>query len=213
VWAVKPEVARGPGPTPVRIAIAVIAGIYLVLLVIQPAQRGWKSPIAYFTTCTGLFPQADWVGSDDASKQPGAKEFRIEAWSCERTRWEAFDPQPYFPIQADDKESRLPRMIHFYIELGATAADERATAHALEDFLFQHHDDDGADDGVPGTLGGIRLSRVATPFGAVGDTVARYRYEPLAPVPADAHVTVLYQTQQGDHDGHVGIKSRCKGAP
>ncbi len=209
----KLEVARGPGPMPVRIAVAVVAGLYLLALVLQPAQRGWRSPIAYFTTCTGLFPQADWVGSDEATKVPGAKEFRVEAWSCDRNRWEAFDPEPYFPIQADDKESRLPRMIHFYIELGASAADERATAHALEDFLFEHHDHDGADDGVPGKLGGIRLSRVATPFGAVGDNVPRYRYEPLAAVPADARVTVLYQTQVNDHDGHVGIRSRCKGVP
>ncbi len=204
-------VARGPGGPPVRIAIAALAGLYLLLLVIQPAHRGWKAPFAYFLECTQLFPEADWVGKSDATKVPGAKELRVEAWSCDRDRWEPLDPRPYFPIQADDKESRLPRMVHFYIEEGTTAADKRATAHALEDFLFEHHDHDGADDGVPGRLGGIRLQRVATPFDAVGDNVPRYHYDPLAPVPANAHVTTLYHTPVDDDPGHPGIKTRCRG--
>jgi hypothetical protein len=206
-----PDVARGPGGKPVRIAVAALAGLYLLLLLVQPAHRGWRAPLAYFLECTQLFPLADWVGKSEATKVPGAKELRVEAWSCDRDRWEAMDPRPYFPIQADDKESRLPRMVHFYIEESTTAADARTAAHALEQFLFSHHDSDGADDGVPGKLGGIRLQRVATPFGAVGDPVPRYHYDPFAPVPTDAHVTLLYQTTTDDHRGHIGIKTRCQG--
>jgi hypothetical protein len=195
----------------VRIAIAAFAGLYLLLLIVQPAHRGLRAPIAYFTECTGLFPEADWVGKSEATKVPGAKELRISAWSCDRNRWERFDPRPYFPIQADDKESRLPRMVHFYIEESGDKTDARATAHALEAFLFAHHDGDGEDDGVSGRLGGIKLERVAWPFGEVAGDVPRYHYDPFAALPANAHVTVLYQTTMGDHDGHTGIKTRCEG--
>ena len=211
---VQAAVARGPGPMPVRIVAAVLAGVYFFLLVFQPAHRGWRSVFAYFAECTALFPQADWIGATEATKVPGAKELRVEAYSCDRARWELLDPRPYFPIQADDKESRLPRLVYFYIEKENVAEQARATAHALEDYLFAHHaagDGDG-DDGVPGPLGGIKLLRVAHAVGAPGDDVPRYHFQPRAPIAADDHVTMLYQTQVGDHDGHVGIKTRCKAA-
>jgi hypothetical protein len=222
-------VARGIGPRPLRIAIAVLAGLYFGFLLWHPkpfevtvtvTTKGsekvttkilWRSFVAYFAECTGLFPEADWVGKTQADKVPGSKEFRIEAWSCDRARWEMLDPRPYFPIQSEDKESRLPRIIHFYIEEG-DSDQARATAHAIESFLFAHHASDGADDGVAGTIGGIRISRDARAVGAPGDDVPRYAYDPLSPMPASDHVTVLYNTTQADHDGHAGIRSRCASA-
>lgn len=216
--------ARGIGPTWLRYALIAPAVVYLFLLLHTPQpyryvpgdggtqQRekiGWKAFLAYFATCTGLFPEADWVGSDKEHEVPGSKEFRIEAFSCDRARWEMLDPQPYFPIQSDDKESRLPRIIHFYIEEGDTA-QARGAAHAIEGYLLEHHADDGVDDGVPGRIGGIRISRDAHPVGTPGDDVPRYHYDPLSPLPATDHVTVLYNTTHGDHDGHDGVRTRCK---
>lgn len=224
MWVAAPEVARGIGPPPLRVALAVIAGVYFLFLLWHPTPYKivvdeaknkkvltkvlWRSFVAYFAECTGLFPEADWVGVSQTDKVPGAKEFRIEAYSCDRARWELLDPQPYFPIQADDKESRLPRIIHFYIEEG-DADQARATAHAIEDFLFEHHARDGGDDGVPGKIGGLRISRDAYAVGAPGDDVPRYHYAPLAPMAATDHVTILYNTTQYDHDGHAGFQTRC----
>lgn len=212
---VPPAIARGFGPPPFRIALIAVAAIYLFLLVKHPAKKGWKTVFAHFAECTGLFPNADWVtAKDGVSVVPGAKEFRIEGYSCLRKRWEWLDPRPYFPIQADDKESRFARILHYYIEESSKRDPvARPTAHALEDWLIPRHDSGDYDaDGIDGPIGGIRLSRLIRETGAPGDPVPRYSFDPLARPDASVRVDILYNTRKGDYDQRQGIYSRCAAA-
>jgi len=69
----------------------------------HPPDNEYIRPVAFFTECTCLFPRAAVY----------TIEYRLDAWACGR-RWEPIDPRPYFPIQTDDKESRLQRLGYFY---------------------------------------------------------------------------------------------------
>ena len=183
------QVAHGLGPRWFRVVLAVLAALYLVGLVKHPQ---FLRPIAYFTECTRLFPERDMV----------AIEYRLDAWSCDARAWVPLDPRPYFPIEADDKESRFQRLGYFYGERAA-GATRRTVMNALDDFVLASHD--GADDGVPGALGGIRLYKVARPLPEPGEPVARYAYQPRGAVPPDAKRTDLFYTRASTR------KSRCGG--
>jgi hypothetical protein len=170
-----------------------LAGIYYLCLLEHPSER-WQ-PLAYFSECTRLFPEADHV----------ALEFRLEAWSCGSHAWVALDPRPYFPIEADDKESRFQRFGYFYADRGS-ADERRLVLHALDDFVFGRHAE--LDDGVAGSIGGIRMYKWRRPLPAPGDAVERYHFQPFAPVPSEQR-TNLYNTRASVR------KQRCgaAGAP
>jgi hypothetical protein len=194
-----PVVARGPGPKGLRIALAVVAALYFVALLKHPPQSGPLRPFAFFTECTCLFPGASTA----------AVEYRLEGWSCSARAWQPLDPRPYFPIEADDKESRFQRLGHFY-QLGADMHDKhiiansREVMHALEAYILERHAD--VSDAIAGTLGGIRLFRLAHAIPSPGAEVSRYVYEPLAPAP-DRDRKDLYWTRQSDRT------RRCEGSP
>ncbi len=187
------EIARGPGPRWLRITLAVVAGIYLAALIKHPSSSGSLGSVAFFTEATKLFPEADNV----------ALEYRLDAWSCDAHAWVPLDPRPYFPIEADDKESRFQRLGYFY---GDRAGGEtrRTVMNALDDYILAHHD--GFDDGVAGKIGGIKFFKVSRPLPAVGDEVPRYVYRPLSPPPPEAKITELFHTRASIR------KARC-GAP
>ncbi len=176
------EIARGPGPRWLRITLAVVAGIYLAALIKHPSSSGSLGSVAFFTEATKLFPEADNV----------ALEYRLDAWSCDAHAWVPLDPRPYFPIEADDKESRFQRLGYFY---GDRAGGEtrRTVMNALDDYVLAHHD--AVDDGVAGKIGGIKFFKVSRPLPAVGDEVARYVYRPLSPPPPEAKLTELFHTR------------------
>ncbi len=193
------NVARGPGPPWFRYTCVALAVIYLIALVKHPADHimvkskprlGWLlRPAAFFTQSTSLFPFADKV----------ITEFRLEGWVCASHRWEPLDPRPYFPIEADDKESRFQRLGYFY-------RTNRTVMQALDEFITVHHNEGGYDpDGITGTIGGIRLSRLGRPIPEPGDDVPRYHYEPLSPIPPD-------ENREGFHTLAALRKSRCPGA-
>lgn len=160
------SVARGPGPRGLRIALVVVALLYFLGLLKHPPQKSLLKPLAYFTECTKLFPEVDEY----------ALEYRLEAWSCSARAWQPLDPRAYFPMEADDKESRFQRIGYFY-------NSNRTVMTALDEYIVAHHT--GADDGVTGTIGGIRIYSVHRPLPQLGDDVPRYVYEPIAPVPLD----------------------------
>lgn len=171
------EIARGPGPQPVRIGLVVVAGLYLFALMKHPSQK--YQPFAYFTECTKLFPEADNV----------ALEFHVDGWSCDQRAWVPLDPRPYFPIEADDKESRFQRLGYFYADRGSK--EERKTVlYALDEWFVARHPH--VDDSLPGTIGGIRLVKVRRQLPAIGDYVERYVYHPLA-VPAPDQTQELFR--------------------
>jgi hypothetical protein len=185
------EIARGPGPRWLRIALAVLAGIYLVTLKWHLPDSGAFRALSFFTEATKLFADADNV----------ALEYRLDAWSCDGHAWVPLDPRPYFPIEADDKESRFQRLGYFY---GDRAGGEtrRTVMIALDDFINARHDT--VDDGVAGKIGGIRFYKVSRPLPEPGDPVERYVYRPLSPPPENAKRTELF------HSRGSLRKQRCK---
>lgn len=180
------RVAAGPGPRWVRRALAGLAVLYYAALLKHPPDTRWLRPAAFFTEATCLFPRASVF----------ALEYRLEVWACGR-RWESIDPRPYFPIEPDDKESRLQRLGYFYER-------NRATMLALDAYISARHAA-GADDGVTGPIGGIRLFKIVRPFPAAGEPVERYHFDPLAPVPA-AQRRDIYYTSGAER------KRRCPGS-
>lgn len=168
-----PSVIPGPGPRWFRRLLVGLAVIYFGALIHHPPDVGWLRPGAFFTECTCLFPRASSF----------AIEYRVEVWTCDG-RWLLIDPRPYFPIQPDDKESRLQRLGYFYER-------SRPVMQAFDDYIVTRHAA-GAVDGVTGQIGGIRLLKVVRPLPAVGDPVARYRFDPQAPPPVDQRRELYY---------------------
>ncbi len=168
-----PAVAVGPGPWGFRIGLALLAGVYYALLLHRPGEVTWLRPVVFFTEATSLFPRASVY----------AIEWRLEVWACGRS-WEPIDPRPYFPIQPDDKESRLQRLGYFYER-------NRTVLQALDAYISARHAT-GVDDGSPGPIGGIRLFKVVRPFPAPGEPVERYHFDPLGPVPPEQRRDLYY---------------------
>jgi hypothetical protein len=183
------EVARGPGPRWFRTTLVVCAAIYYFLLLRQSRNPTlWLQPVTYFGECTSLFPNADRFALD----------FRLEGWSCADQRWEPMDPRPYFPIEADDKESRFQRLAYFY----ASLEPSRPAMRALGAYIVAHHPQ--VTDGVTGAIGGIRVSRLAHPLPPPGTHIERYVYRPTAPPLADDHLDHLYWTPQSMRTARCG---------
>ena len=157
-------VAAGPGPRWLRRGLAGLAVVYYGALIHHPPDASWLRPAAFFTQATALFPTASSF----------AIEYRIEVWPCGR-RWEPIDPRPYFPIEPDDKESRLQRFGYFY-------EHAHSAMPALDGYISAGHAA-GISDGVSGPIGGIRLVKVVRPLPAPGEPVERYHFDPFAPVP------------------------------
>jgi len=182
-----PDVARGPGPRWVRRVLVGLAAVYFVALVRHPPPWPGLRAAGFFTESTCLFPRARTVSSD----------FHLDGWSCRARRWDPIDPRAYFPIQADDKESRFQRFGYFY------QRNEPSLA-ALDAWIAARHA--GTEDGLAGPIGGIRLATWTRPIPAVGSPIERYVYDPLANVPAD-HRKDVYNTPA------AARRARCPAAP
>jgi hypothetical protein len=176
-------IARGPGPNWLRNVLAALALVYFFALLKHPPHSRGLRAISFFTESTCLFPQADVV----------AQEFRLDGWSCACKAWAPIDPRAYFPIQADDKESRFQRFAYFY---KAT----REAMQALEAWVLDRHD--ATDDGLAGAIGGIRLTKWTRPIPDPGTDLERYEYRPLTKVP-DSERKDLYYTPASKR------KARC----
>jgi hypothetical protein len=169
-------VAHGIGPRNFRFALIAAAILYFTMLVHTPNDPGALRPVIFFMQATALFPRADSY----------ALEFRVQAWSCNALAWRSLDPSPYFPIQADDKESRLQRVAYFYGVLGGSGTNNKTkklVMHALDDYIYASHGESPGEDGVDGPIGGIRLVQLDTELPPVGSEVVRYVWNPLAPIP------------------------------
>jgi hypothetical protein len=161
-------VANGFGPRELRLGLCAVAFVYFALLMRHPQDKTFLHQVTWFTEATGLFPQADRFAVD----------YRLEAWTCADQQWHPLDPTPYFQIQADDKESRLQRVAHFYKR-------ERVVMRAVDEYVYKGHLA-GGDDGISGPIGGVKLVMIKKPIPPVGGEVERYHFDPLAPIPADA---------------------------
>jgi hypothetical protein len=173
--AKEPRVAVGWGPVWFRRSSVFVAAAFLLELAL--GSNGWApipdsdlGPLRLFSEGACLFPDA----SDFAI------EYRVEAWSCQRQRFEELDYRTDFPMHASDKESRFYRVASFY-------HSNRQVMRVLEAYLLQRHNERvvrGEEVTPPGAIGGIRVLSLRIPFPPPGQKIERYRFLPLASYPA-----------------------------
>lgn len=188
-------VARAWGGGTVPKVLGAVACLYFVALWSEAAIKSgiaakWlPAPLAYFTQIATLFP----------GPTQHAIDYRVEGYRCRDRAWAEIDVSPYFPIDADNKESRFYRSIHFY----GDQHPHRQTLHALDDFITGRYDGDIIDAAAQGRggdpIGGVRFVKLAVPIGQPGDGAARYERKPLAEYPAEAR-KVLYNTPESKRE-------------
>jgi hypothetical protein len=190
------NVAHGPGPKSLRAALVVAALLYYLGIFIAGTRKtpltAIPRPIAFFVEAPGLFPFADRVSF----------EFKLDGWACSPRAWVPLDPRAYFPIEADNKESRFQRLVWFYRYHDMSKDHLRALMSALDDYVLAHHAQ--LDDGYRGELGGIRVYEVYRELPAPGDDVERYTFDPLAPLQPGEQRKDIFNTRS------TVRKQRCK---
>ncbi|HVZ32679.1 MAG TPA: hypothetical protein VG963_09655, partial [Polyangiaceae bacterium] len=131
-------------------------------------RRWLPSFITYFTEAAALFPNAAQAIID----------YRVEGWECSEQRWREIDPRVDFPIDADSKENRFYRALHFFRQ-------NRPVMHALEAYLIERHNARAreAREDV-GLIGGIRTLSLRLPVPEPGEHVERYSRQPIDAHPA-----------------------------
>jgi hypothetical protein len=123
--------------------------------------------ITYFTEAAALFPNAALATID----------YRVEGWECGSRRWREIDPRIDFPIDADNKENRFYRALHFFRQ-------NRTVMQALDAYLMDRHNARArAGREAVGIIGGIRTLSLRLPIPAPGEKVAGFSREPLASFP------------------------------
>lgn len=191
-----PEVADVWGRSALGKALLVLGALYLFGIWVDCIKEGLPMKVlprqaAFFLQIAALFPRAATMAID----------YRAEAWICSEKRWVEIDTRPTFPIDADDKENRFQRTMHFYRE-------HRKTMQALERFVVESHNDGHADDGIPRDqkIGGARFLSLRIPFGNPGEKVERTKREPLATYPEEMRHN-WYWTPKSKR------QERCGGGP
>jgi hypothetical protein len=141
----------------VQLALSIVAVIYFVTMFFDSSGvsfwgRMLPRSARYFAQVACLFPSAGQY----------AIEYRAEGWSCAESRWREIDVRDAFPIDADNKENRFQRAMHFYRNTPQVMAE-------LDRYLS------GRTPGV----GGVRLLSLRLPLPSPGDRFIRYAYHPL----------------------------------
>jgi hypothetical protein len=183
-------VVRAWGGGVVPVVLGALAIVYLAAVWSEAAIRSGLSlrwlpaPIAYLTQIAALFP----------SPTAHAIDYRAEGFRCRDKTWVELDVSPWFPIDADNKESRFYRALHFYGEPHGREDEESKKRRlpalkALDDFIVTHADSDAVDAVAQGRggdpIGGVRFTRISVPIGKPGDGSPRYQKTPLADHPPD----------------------------
>jgi hypothetical protein len=143
-------------------ALVYFAGLWLNAAGI-PLDGLVPRSLLYFMQVARLFPNAVDLTT----------EFRAEGYSCDERRWVELDVRPYFPLHADDKESRFDRAMFFYHR-------SEPVMKALDAYLVDANNRAG---GPP--IGGVLLLSLRIPVPRPGQVVRPYRPRPLADYPAD----------------------------
>ena len=182
-------VARAWGGAAVPVVLSLVAAVYFASLWAEAAvkeaisTRWLPAPLAYFTQIAALFPRPTLQALD----------YRVEGYRCSDGAWAEIDVAPWFPIDADNKESRFYRAIHFY----GDQHPHRQTLRALDEFIVSRYDGELPD--AAASIGGVRFVRLRIPFGKPGDGSARYARTPLAAHPPDERKE-LYHTPESKRE-------------
>jgi hypothetical protein len=171
------------------IAVAYLVGLWVTSVGFRVPHRFMPRTASYFLDIAGLFTTA-------ANR---AIQYRVEAWVCADRRWQELDYRAYFPLHADDQESR------FHAIMDGFRWDPE-TMETLDDFLVDHHNSGLAGghpqtpgrrtaDGLAGLIGGVRYVALRVPLPKPGDHLERYRKWPLDGYP-EAYRHVVYRTDR-----------------
>jgi hypothetical protein len=172
-------VARAWGNALVPRVLALFAGVYFVAVGLEAYKPGvtarvLPSVLVYFSQIASLFPHASTV----------AIEYRAEGWLCKEQRFVEIDVRPYFPIEADDKESRFQRAMFFYRE-------HRQALQSLEAYVMGRYNRDAIEAAAEGLgksaepIAGVRFLSLRVPFGKAGEPAERYQRKPLEAYPEE----------------------------
>jgi hypothetical protein len=95
-------------------------------------------------------------------------EWRILGFRCATGKFEELDVRPFFPIHADDKESRFERALFFYMKTPLVLA-------ALDEYVTRRQAELGSDQ----RIGGIMILSLRIPIPPLGTVDERYQRRPL----------------------------------
>jgi hypothetical protein len=202
-------VARAWRGRVVPVVLGVVAAVYFVGIFSEAAKTGsaarWlPAPLEYFTQVASLFPKATQHATD----------YRAEGFRCRDQTWFELDVAPWFPINADNKESRFHRTVDFYGSQHPQNSNwrpHRPTLRALEKFLTDHYDADVIDAAARGKdtspIGGIRLVQLRLPVGTPRDGSPRYERRPLSEYGADERKD-LYYTPESKREERCSLIGR-----
>jgi hypothetical protein len=188
-------VARAWGGRVVPGVLAALATVYFVGVWTEAREAGtaarwFPAPVAYFMQIAALYAGATHHATD----------YRAEGFRCRDRVWSEIDPSPWFPVDADNKENRFYRAIHFY----GDHHPHRPTLRALDEFIVSHYDGDALDAAAAGRssdpIGGVRFVRVSVPVGDPGDGSPRYERKPLDAYPADQRKDLYYTPESKRHE-------------
>lgn len=171
------EVAVSPGPPFLRLVLGFVGALYIAGVFIEGAGGGRLDrivprPVLFFCQIAALFPRA----------ATHRIEYRAEALPCQGPAFE-LDVRPFFPIHADDKESRFDRALHFY-------RNDRPTMEALETYVMERY-----RGHEPTKIGGVLFLSLRIPIPAPGAAFPRYERAPLADFPKEQR-KVWYATSR-----------------
>ncbi|MCA9670292.1 MAG: hypothetical protein KC503_32075 [Myxococcales bacterium] len=162
------RVADSLGPSWLRRALLAAACAYLAIVFLSAMHsrlvlRHTPAPVLFFAESARLFPFA----------AERIIEYRVEGFFCAKHRFAEVDPRPYFPVRADDKESRFHRVGFFYRRT-------RKVMRALEDYLIRRVN---ADAPPAGRIGAIRFFSLRRPLPRPGEKAPRFERRPLDKIP------------------------------
>ncbi len=153
------------------VAVAYFACIWLDAAGSRLHERIFPAALTYFTQVAALFPKAAM----------DVLEYRVEGWDCASARWREIDARIDFPMDADSKENRFYRVLHFFRQT-------RPVMRALDEFLVSRHNARVSLGGERiGFIGGIRTQSIRVPLPKPGDKSQPYRRLPADSYPTDEH--------------------------
>ena len=179
-----PVMAEPWVPRRLRLVAAVLAGLYVLAVWLDAAGNGAADkvlplPVRFFVQEAALFPHA----------ARDVIEWRAQAWSCEAGHFEELDVRPYFPIRADDKESRFYRAMFFHLH-------QRKVLAALDQFIAREQNRAHPE----ARIGGVMLLSLRIPIPPPGTPEARYQRLPLTDYPSEVERHYWYVTDKGERE-------------
>src|SRR4051794_6469738 len=182
------DVAVSKLPKGVRRALVGVACVYLAGVFFEGIGKTFLQsilyrPFIYFAQIAALFPRIATYSI----------EYRAEGYRCDGQVSE-IDVRPYFPIHADDKESRFERAMHFFMK-------DKSTLGVLDAYITDRYNRDHDLK-----IGGVVLMSLRIPIPAAGASFARYQRTALSAHPKGER-KVWYKTPADV------VLGRCGAAP